>query len=108
MPRWTEVAKLDELTPNQCRAVTVEDVPVVLVRQGDEVFALHNVCSHMDYPLHEGDVDDTTLMCPLHGAKFDLRTGAVRAMPAARGIKSFAVSIEGGAVRVDADEVADV
>ena len=53
----------------------MQGVPVALVRTGGEVFALHDVCSHEEVPLSEGDIYDRTVECWLHGSCFDLRTG---------------------------------
>ena len=53
-----------------------------MVRDGDEVFAIHDVCSHADVPLSEGDVEDCQIECWLHGSRFDLRTGKPVGLPA--------------------------
>jgi len=108
MAKWVKVARADEIAANSCKPVEVEDVSVLLVRLDDGIHALQNVCAHMDYPLHSGKMDGETVECPLHGAKFDVRTGAVRAMPAAHGVASFAVKEENGEVLLDADELAEV
>ena len=56
-------------------ASSVGGVPVCLVRSEGEVFAMHDVCSHAEVPLSEGEVEDGTVECWLHGSRFDLRTG---------------------------------
>ena len=50
-------------------------MPVAVVRAEGEVFALHDVCSHEEVPLSEGEIYDHTVECWLHGSCFDLRTG---------------------------------
>ena len=105
MPTWTTVAKVNEIAENKCKSVDVGDVAIVLINKAGAIHALRNVCTHMDYPIHEGEIDGETIMCPLHGAKFDIETGAVRAMPAARGVRKFAVEIQGDDIRLDTDEI---
>jgi 3-phenylpropionate/trans-cinnamate dioxygenase ferredoxin subunit len=107
MPKWITVAAKSDVPADGCKAVEVSEVAVVLINKGDEITALRNVCSHMDYPLHEGDIDDDTIMCPLHGAKFDIKTGEVRAMPAAKGVSVFQVNIDGDNVQLDEEELAN-
>ena len=62
----------------------IGDVPVAVVRAGGEVFALHDVCSHEEVPLSEGEVYDHTVECWLHGSCFDLRTGEPTGPPGHR------------------------
>jgi 3-phenylpropionate/trans-cinnamate dioxygenase ferredoxin subunit len=80
--------------------VEVEDRLVVLVRVGADVFAIDDVCTHDGGPLSEGEVDDHTIACPRHGAKFDLRTGAALTMPATKPTKVHAVRIDGDKISV--------
>ena len=105
MPKWITVASKADIAENASKAVEVGDVSVLLVNKGGEIFALYNVCTHMDYALDEGEIDGETVTCPLHGAKFAIETGEVRAMPAARGLKTFAVNQEGDAVQLDLEEI---
>jgi 3-phenylpropionate/trans-cinnamate dioxygenase ferredoxin subunit len=101
---WETVAALDDLKVGQ--PVRAElDVPVCVVRVDDDtVYAVHDVCSHQYYELHEGYVDDCSIECALHGSSFDLRTGAPDSLPAVRPIPTYAVRIEAGQVQVDADD----
>lgn len=76
-------------------------MPVSLVLTGDEVFAIHDVCSHSAVSLSEGEVDGCTVECWLHGSRFDLRTGKPLDPPATRPVMVYPVRIEGGCVYVD-------
>jgi 3-phenylpropionate/trans-cinnamate dioxygenase ferredoxin component len=78
----------------------IAGVPVAIVRTGDEVFAVHDVCSHEEVPLSEGDVYDHTLECWLHGSCFDLRTGDPTGPPATRPVPVYPVKVDGGEVYV--------
>jgi 3-phenylpropionate/trans-cinnamate dioxygenase ferredoxin component len=74
--------------------------PVALVRAGGELFALHDVCSHEEVPLSEGEVYDHTVECWLHGSCFDLRTGEPTGPPATTPVATYPVKVDGGDVYV--------
>ncbi|MDA2962959.1 MAG: non-heme iron oxygenase ferredoxin subunit [Actinomycetota bacterium] len=74
---------------------------ICVVRINDEVFAVDDTCSHANASLTEGDVDDFTIECWLHGAQFDLRTGEVVALPATDALKTYPVKIEGNLITVE-------
>ena len=77
---------------------------VAVVRCDDgSVHAVHDECSHEAVPLSEGDIEDCTLECWLHGSRFDLRTGEPTALPAIRPIPVYPVTIDGDDVLVDVD-----
>jgi 3-phenylpropionate/trans-cinnamate dioxygenase ferredoxin component len=79
----------------------LDGTPVTVVREGDEVFAIHDTCSHQDYSLAEGIVFDCQVECALHGSMFDLRTGAPASLPATTPVPTYAVTVDGDAVLVD-------
>ena len=54
---------------------------MLLVRTGGELYALSDHCSHRGGPLHEGEIEDGTVICPLHDSVFDLRDGALDPRP---------------------------
>ena len=66
----------DEVREDEPLGVTVDDHEVAVARQGDEFFAVEDTCSHAAVALSEGDVEDCTIECWLHGSRFDLRTGS--------------------------------
>ena len=76
---------------------------VALVRIGGDYFAIGDTCSHADYSLSDGEVDDfdCTLECPKHGSLFDLRTGEPLTLPATRPVVAYEVSVEEGGVYVE-------
>ncbi len=69
--------------------------PVAIVRSEGEVYAIHDVCSHANVALSEGEVEDGTIECWLHGSRFDLRTGKPTSLPATQPIPVYPVKIEG-------------
>jgi 3-phenylpropionate/trans-cinnamate dioxygenase ferredoxin subunit len=85
-------------------AVEIEDTPVAVVRIGEEVFALRDVCSHAEVALSEGEVYDHTIECWLHGSCFDVRTGKSTNPPATQPVPTYRVKIEGDDVYVSLKE----
>lgn len=64
--------------------------------------AIEDLCTHDDGPLAEGELEGCQLICPRHGARFDIRTGEALSMPAYRPVDTFPVRVEGGRVLLDA------
>lgn len=79
---WTDALPMDELAATKPVFVQVGDTPVVLVRDGHAVLALHDRCSHRGCSLASGEVEGAVLICPCHGSRFDLRSGEVLRGPA--------------------------
>lgn len=100
MSDWVEVAKREEIAPGQAKAITVDDLMLALVNLDGEFFAVDNICTHAFAVLTEGPMADGQLQCPLHGARFDVRTGAVTAPPAWEPLRTYEVRVEGDVVSV--------
>lgn len=101
---WEKVADLTDLAVGQPLHAALDE-PVCVVRTDDDtVYAVHNVCSHQYYELHEGWVEGCSIECALHGSSFDLRTGAPDTLPAVRPIPTYATKVADGAVWVDLDQ----
>ena len=98
--RWTRAADAAALTEDSPMAVDVRGVKVLLVRRGEEIFAIHDVCSHRGGPLHQGQVDADTVTCPWHGSCFRLRDGDIVRGPATAPQPSFETRVADGTVEV--------
>jgi nitrite reductase/ring-hydroxylating ferredoxin subunit len=96
---WQEVANLEELSAAGKKLVGAGNHQVLLVYLEGQVHALENVCTHDGGPLHEGKVDPAKkcVVCPRHGAKFNLETGKPT-FPAVRPVKVYPTRIEEGQV----------
>ena len=97
----TRVCSLVDLKDREPAGFEVGGDPVVLVRDGDTVHALADVCSHAEIALSEGEVTRKGLECWLHGSCFDLRTGEPSSPPATEPVTVYPVTIEGDDVYVD-------
>lgn len=95
------VCALSDLDDRKPVGFEVAGDRVVLVREGDTVYALADVCSHAEIALSEGEVTRKGLECWLHGSCFDLRTGEPSSPPATEPVEVYAVTIEGDDVYVD-------
>jgi len=91
---------LSELPEEGAIRVDLGGKPVCVARSGGEVFAIGDVCSHADVSLAEGDVEDASIECWLHGSVFDLRTGKPSGLPATRPVPTYPVTVEGDDVLV--------
>jgi metal-sulfur cluster biosynthetic enzyme/nitrite reductase/ring-hydroxylating ferredoxin subunit len=100
MPEFERVAAVTEIPPDGRKSIIVDDMPVLLLRIGEEFFAVEDVCSHDGQPLTEGPVDGSSITCPRHGARFDLKTGNPLCMPATKPITTYSVIVRDGAILV--------
>ena len=104
---FEKVCKVADIPDEGALAVEVGDTPVALVREGDQVYALHDVCTHAEVRLSEGDVYDGTLECWLHGSCFDLHSGKPTGPPATKPVPVYPVKIDGDDVLVSLNTAAD-
>jgi len=103
-----QVATLDELAPNEAKRVEVDGIAIAVVRDGDgTIYAIGDRCSHGEVSLSDGFVEDCTIECWAHGAKFSLRTGEALSLPAYEPVPVFQVVIADGAVLVDPHATVD-
>jgi 3-phenylpropionate/trans-cinnamate dioxygenase ferredoxin subunit len=94
------VCALDDVPDEGALRVEVGGKPICIARSQGEVFAISDICSHADVSLSEGDVEDGTIECWLHGSRFDLRTGAPTGLPATKPVATYPVTVEGDDVLV--------
>jgi 3-phenylpropionate/trans-cinnamate dioxygenase ferredoxin component len=100
MPDFVRVAKVSDLSDPGKALVEVDDRLIALFHVDGQFFALDDVCTHDGGPLAEGRLDDHTIACPRHGAKFDIRTGKALTMPATQPTVTHQVRIVGDEVFV--------
>jgi 3-phenylpropionate/trans-cinnamate dioxygenase ferredoxin subunit len=96
------ICPVDDIKPGNALRVTIENHPIALVRLEDGHFrAIDDKCSHGEISLSEGFVEDETLECWAHGAKFDLNTGVPLSLPAYEAVKIYEVIIENDEVYIE-------
>jgi len=92
---WTRVAGTGDLTDDEPLAVVVDGRKIALYRSGDEFFATDNVCTHAYALLSDGFLEDGCIECPLHQARFDIRTGKALCAPATLDLATHPVKVDG-------------
>jgi nitrite reductase/ring-hydroxylating ferredoxin subunit len=100
---FRRVAADSELEDGEMKQVTLDGKEILLARVDGQFYAMDDICTHAHCNLSSGFLQGPEVMCPCHFAKFDLKTGEVRAPPATVPVKVFAVKVEGGEVLVDAE-----
>jgi nitrite reductase/ring-hydroxylating ferredoxin subunit len=100
MAQFEAVAKLAELPLGSMRAFKLGDREIVLCHTREGVFALDNICTHAHARLCEGRLRATRLVCPLHGASFDVRDGRVLGPPATLALPCYPLRIVEGSIEV--------
>jgi 3-phenylpropionate/trans-cinnamate dioxygenase ferredoxin subunit len=98
--RWVDVAPADEVGDGEVKTFTIEGHRVAVARANEQLYAVQDLCTHDDGPLGEGELEGFSIVCPRHGAKFDVRTGAVVLMPAVAPIETFPVMEKDGRIQV--------
>lgn len=99
------VCAFDELVDGTARKFDIDGVAVAVVRIGQSVYAINDVCSHANVSLSGGDVwcDELELECPQHGSAFHLETGVPSTLPATQPVAVYAASVVDGQIVVKLD-----
>lgn len=101
MTNYVKVARADEITPGEKKTVEADGIEIVIVNLDGKFYAIEDVCTHDGGPLGEGELDGCQLICPRHGARFDVRTGEALTLPAFEPTPTYEVKIEDGDVLVE-------
>lgn len=106
MSDWVRVCAQSELLPGEYRNAWDRNTLIAVFNLDGELYAIEDVCTHDGGELTGGVVEGHEIECPRHGARFDIRTGAVLCPPAYEPVAKFPVRIEDGAVytRDDRDD----
>lgn len=94
------VAKVNEVPVGQLKPVMVSGKRLLICHTETGFYAVDDTCTHDDGPLADGFLDGNAIECPRHGARFDVTTGKVLCLPAAIGVRSYPVQVEGMDVKV--------
>lgn len=98
------VCRIEDIPNGGQLAVRIYGNDILLLRAGDQVHALENRCPHLDLPLTGGRRIGCEIVCPHHGARFDLDSGKVLGGAAFSAIRTFKVKMEAGTVNVLCDD----
>ena len=103
MSDWVDVASPEELPPGSHRVVDVDGSQVAVFNLDGAYHAIEDVCTHDGGQLTGGSVEGEEIVCPRHGARFSIRTGAVLAPPAYEDIHTVPVRVHAGRIQVRDD-----
>ncbi len=103
MITWVDVAAADTIKDGEHLCVDVDGVSVVVFKLEGEFCAIEDVCTHDGSEIASGCVVDGQIECPRHGARFDIKTGAVTAPPAYEAVDTFPVQVVDGRLQVRDD-----
>jgi 3-phenylpropionate/trans-cinnamate dioxygenase ferredoxin subunit len=97
---FVTVATTADIPAGQVRVFSVDGFDVAVANVDGAFYAIDDVCTHDGGPLGEGTLFGDQVECPRHGARFDVKTGAVRALPAVLPVRTYEVRLEGDEVQV--------
>jgi nitrite reductase (NADH) small subunit len=100
MPGWTPIMRIENVPLREGRAVTALDVEIAVFHIGERFLTIENKCPHKGGPLCDGIVSGTTVVCPLHGQRFDLETGMPVLASQPDCVATFPTRVENGVILV--------
>lgn len=103
MAEWVSVARESEFKPGDTRIVDVDGVQIAVFNLDGQYYAIEDVCTHDGGILTGGEIEGDQIICPRHGARFCIKTGAALTAPAYEPTATFPVRIEDGEVQVKDD-----
>lgn len=98
---FVTIAKASEIPEGEARVALLNDVRLAVCKVDGTIYVIDDTCTHDDGPLGAGTLEGHAIVCPRHGAKFDVRTGAVLSMPAAFPVNAYKSRVVGDDIQVD-------
>jgi 3-phenylpropionate/trans-cinnamate dioxygenase ferredoxin subunit len=96
------VCSTEDIPKGTAISADIDGLQVAVVHaQDDNFYAIYDECSHAQVALSEGEIEDCTLECWLHGSRFDLRTGEPTGLPATEPVPVYPIEIHEGDIYVD-------
>jgi len=104
MAKWIEALNEADFS-GSVKVVEYDYVPIAIFKLGDHYYAIDDTCSHDEASLSEGEiVEECQIECPMHGARFDIKTGKNLSFPAVVPVKSYPVKVENGVIYLEVEE----
>jgi 3-phenylpropionate/trans-cinnamate dioxygenase ferredoxin subunit len=104
MSDWVDVGAEQALADGGHLLADIQGYSVAVFKIAGEYFAIEDVCTHDGTEIASGELDGDEIICPRHGARFCVRTGAVKSAPAYEDVASFPVQILHGRIQVKAPQ----
>jgi len=97
---YVAVGSVEEIKTGERLFIEIDGKPIVILNINGQFYAIADVCSHDDGPVGEGEVEGYDIICPRHGARFDVRTGRVLALPAFVDIPAYPIRLVNNQVEI--------
>jgi len=97
---FVPISPLADLPNGERLFVEIDEKKIVIFNIGGNIYAIGDVCSHDSGPVGDGEIDGTDVICPRHGAHFDIRTGQALLLPAVEDIPAYPVRIVDGKIEI--------
>jgi nitrite reductase/ring-hydroxylating ferredoxin subunit len=98
---FVKVATIEEIPAGRCKGVELDGKPIAVINVGGTYYATDDTCTHRGALLSEGDLEGKEIICPLHGAVFDVTNGEVVEPPASEPLTCYNVRVSGGEIFVE-------
>jgi 3-phenylpropionate/trans-cinnamate dioxygenase ferredoxin component len=100
MAEFEAVSAVGDLEQGEMRAFDVHGTEIAVANVGGAFYAFDDTCTHLACSLAEGDLEETTVICPCHGSEFDVTSGEVLEGPAREPVATYETRVEGGNLEV--------
>ncbi len=97
---FVTVADVDDLSDGERILIDIDGEPIAVFNIAGDYYAIMDVCSHDDGPVAEGEVSGFEIICPRHGAHFDIRDGKALTLPAVVDIPAYPVRVSGSEIQI--------
>jgi len=97
---FMEIAPVAELPEGERLFIEAAGRSIVIFNRAGKLYAIGDVCSHDNGPVGDGEIEGNEIICPRHGARFDIRTGKATSLPAVLDIPSFPVRVMGDMIEI--------
>ena len=98
---WTPITTVGNVPLREGRAVTIGDTEIAIFHLEDRCLTIENKCPHKGGPLCDGIISGTTVVCPLHGQRFDLETGMPVLASQPDCVATYSTRVQNGIIFVD-------
>lgn len=100
---FIKVARRSEILPGEVKSFFLNNESIAICNVGGEFFAIKDECTHMEFPLSDGQLNNETITCAYHGAEFNVKTGEALCMPAVEAVETYALKVEGDDIYISID-----
>lgn len=100
MPAFVKVAEVSDIPPGTAQCIEVDDIRIAVCNVNGEFYAIDDTCTHDDASLSEGGIDGDEIICPMHEARFNIKTGEVLCPPAFENVNAYPVRIQGADIEI--------